>query len=230
MPFRGVYVLVATILWAVMALAATGGEDAPVRRAARAHGEGGRFGLFRDRALLLLATITALAFLYEGMMETWSVIYLRDSLALPALVGASGAAVFHLAMMTGRFGTAGAVVRFGRPPVLRAAGVLAAVGMLLALATEAPVAVLAGFLAVGLALSGVAPITFSLAGDRAPERAGEASSVITTLGYGGFLLGPSLIGGLAELTGLRLALATGCLMGVAIAVLAGRIGRPSSSG
>lgn len=54
--------------------------------------------------------------------------------------------------------------------------------MALALATAAPVLVVVGFLVVGLAISGVAPLAFSAAGDLAPERAGAAVSVVTTFG------------------------------------------------
>ena len=76
---------------------------------------------------------------------------------------------------------------------------------------------------MGLALSGVAPIAFSAAGDFAPERAGGAISVVTTLGYGGFLLGPVVVGGLAELLGLRVALATIAAAGALISALALRL-------
>ncbi|MDP9357051.1 MAG: MFS transporter [Chloroflexota bacterium] len=183
----------------------------------------GAGGLFRDRAVLLVAGITCLGFFLEGIMETWSVIYLRASLELPVLLGASGAAVFHLAMLAGRLTTAGTVHRLGRHGTLRGAGMLAALGMTVALATERPPLILAGFLTVGLALAGVAPVAFSLAGDLAPDRAGQASSVLTTLAYGGFLLGPSLIGGVAELTSLRAALMSGIVTGLLIALLSARV-------
>jgi MFS family permease len=62
----------------------------------------------------------------------------------------------------------------------------------------------------------VVPIAFSVAGDFAPERAGGAVSVVTTLGYGGFLLGPVIVGGLAELVGLRAALGVIAVAGVLI--------------
>ncbi len=100
-----------------------------------------------------------------------------------------------------------------------AAGLLAAAGMAFALATTLPILVVGGFLLVGLAVSGVAPVAFSVAGDLAPERAGAAISVMTTFGYGGFLLGPPLVGGLAELIGLRFALGTIALAGLAVFAL-----------
>ena len=95
--------------------------------------------------------------------------------------------------------------------------------MTLALATREPFLVVAGFLIVGLSLSGVAPIAFSVAGDLAPNRAGEAISVVTTLGYGGFLMGPVIVGGLAEALGLRSALATIVVAGCVIALLGSRV-------
>jgi MFS family permease len=107
---------------------------------------------------------------------------------------------------------------------MRAAGLTVVIGMALALATEEPPLILAGFLVVGLALAGVVPVVFSLAGDAAPGRSGGASSVITTIGYAGFLVGPGLIGAVAELTSLRLALATIVVTGLSISLLAGVAG------
>jgi MFS family permease len=95
--------------------------------------------------------------------------------------------------------------------------------MLLALATREPVLVVGGFLVVGLALSAVAPLAFSAAGYAAPDRAGAAISVVTTLGYGGFLLGPVLVGGLAEAFGLRSALLTIAVAGLLILALGARL-------
>jgi len=144
-------------------------------------------------------------------------------LGLPALLGGSGVAVFYAAMAVGRLGTAGAVRIFGNRITLVCAGLLTAAGMALALVTREPALVVGGFLVVGLALSSVAPIAFSVAGDVAPGGTGAAVSVVTTLGYGGFLLGPVLVGGLAEVLGLRAALLTIALAGIAIALLGARV-------
>jgi MFS family permease len=72
----------------------------------------------------------------------------------------------------------------------------------------------------------VVPIAFSVAGDLAPGRAGSAISVVTTLGYGGFLLGPVIVGGLAEVLGLRTALGIIAMAGFLIFVLASRLKAP----
>lgn len=101
---------------------------------------------------------------------------------------------------------------------------LAAFGMAFALATTRPTLVFCGFLVVGLSLSAVAPIALSLAGDMHPRLAGGASSVVTALGYGGFLLGPILVGTATELLGLRVALGVVVLAGISILALAKHTG------
>ena len=183
----------------------------------------GRFGLYRSYPLLLVAAVATLGLLSEGEMEHWSGIYLRQTLGLPALLGASGVAVFHTAMAVGRLGAAWTIGILGNRRTLLGAGLLAAGGMALALATLEPFLVVTGFLVVGLALSAVVPVAFSVAGDLAPGRAGGAISVLTTLGYGGFLLGPVIVGGLAEVLGLRAALGTIAVAGFMIFVLSLRL-------
>ena len=159
-------------------------------------------------------------------MEHWSGVYLRQTLGLSALLGGSGVAIFYGAMAVGRLGAALVIGRFGNRRTLLGAGVLTACGMSLALATRDPLLVVAGFLVVGLALAAVVPIAFSVAGDLAPERAGAAISVVTTLGYGGFLLGPVIVGGLAEVIGLRAALGIIALSGLLILTLTLRLKAP----
>ena len=116
----------------------------------------------------------------------------------------------------------------GNRRTLLGSGLLAAVGMLLALATTSPALVVGGFLLVGLALAAVAPLAFSVAGDLVPDRAGSAVSVVTTVGYGGFLLGPPLVGGLAEVVGLRAALGVVAAAGLTVFVLSLRLREPKA--
>ncbi|MDQ3044447.1 MAG: MFS transporter [Chloroflexota bacterium] len=224
--FRWFYPSVCGLVWLVSLIAwfdSSRGTRVPKKIIERRNG----LRLFRVRSLLVIAFIVGLAFLLEGIMETWSVVYLRSTLGLTAIVGALGGAVFHLAMMVGRLSAAGLIVRLGRVNYLKTTGMVAALGMLLALVTAREPLVLAGFLVVGLALAGVAPIAFSLAGDLVPGRTGEASAVLTTIGYAGFLIGPALLGGLAEVTGLRVALLMAAVAGLAITLLARSI-RPLS--
>jgi MFS family permease len=148
---------------------------------------------------------------------------LRLSLDLPVLLGAAGSAIFHIAMMTGRLTSGWVLKHFSRLKVLIIAGLLAACGMALSLVTTQPPLILTGFLIAGLALASIVPIIFSLAGNVAPERSGQVISVITICGYSGFLVGPALIGALADAWGLRVALVSLIFMGLGIIILSVRL-------
>jgi MFS family permease len=221
LPFRAAYPAVTVIILGVV----VAWSRIPMPVAPNEPHRPGSGSLYRDRVLLLLAAITALAFLAEGAMETWSGIYLRAGLGLPPLAGALGVAVFHGAMFAGRSLAALFGRHVGPSTRLRLAGLSAAGAMALALATSAPPLVIAGFLLVGLSLSIVAPLAFSLAGTARPDQAGRATSVITTIGYAGFLFGPGIIGTIAEASTLRIGLGVIVVAGLGVALLAGRVAR-----
>lgn len=226
LPFRVLYLLIALVLTGIVAVI---WRSRRLPQHQTKAGEIRTAGLYRNTALLLLGSITGLGMLAESTLESWSPIYLRGYLEMPPVLGASGVAVFHTAMFLGRLGAGPMVARVNRRPLLlQTTGALTAVGMALALATESPGLILAGFLIVGLGLSIIVPIGFSLAGDLAPGRTGAAISVIAVLSYGGFLIGPALVGGFAEWLDLRLALVTVIVAGVLILGLSLRVkvGKP----
>lgn len=218
-PFRLVYLplavavaAVALLVWRTVPLARPAGPA----NAAPADADPAARSVYRHPTVLLLAALALMAFFGEGAVENWSTLYLREHLHVPAAVGAAGVAVFHAAMLLGRLGAARLLPAVGRRTWLLLAGALGAVGTALATGSALAVPAVAGLLLVGLALAAVAPVAFSLAGDAAPRQVGAATSVITTIGYFGFLVGPSVIGGVAQFSSLRTAL---MLVGVASAVI-----------
>ena len=157
-------------------------------------------------AMLPLAALAGLAFLVEGSMETWSAIYLRDDLGAVAFVGALGPAAFHAAMLVGRLIGAAVAGTLGAPSTLLAAGSMTAVGMAVALLVPSPAAAIRAWL-----WPRSVPRSWcrwwSAWPAAVPGRyAGRAASYVLTLGYAGFLVGPSLVGILGEVAGLRAAL------------------------
>lgn len=170
------------------------------------------------RAMLPLAAIAALAFLIEGSMETWSAIYLRDELGAAAFVGALGPAAFHAAMLGGRLIGVGVAGTLGPAATLLVAGSMAVIGMSAALLLPVATAAIPAMAVAALGASFVVPVVVSLAADRAGEHAGRAASYVLSLGYAGFLVGPSLVGALGELAGLRVALAVVPLAALVVAV------------
>ena len=101
-----------------------------------------------------------------------------------------------------------------------AGAVLAATGLAVVAAAPTPGVALAGLALGGLGLASVFPLALRTATARAP--AGEAAvalAAVSTTGYLGFMVGPPLIGGLAELGGLRMALVVVVALCVVAAVL-----------
>ena len=107
-------------------------------------------------------------------------------------------------------------------PVLlvRAGGLVAAAGFATALLAEQPVVGILGFACLGAGMSTVVPIVFRAAGAVPGLAAGLGLAAVSSMSYLGFLVGPPLIGGVAELTGLPRALLLLVGLAVAIVVLA----------
>jgi MFS family permease len=213
LSFQAVYPALALMLLAVAVLTAR----AAWHRAA----SGGSVPRQIALAMLPLAGLAGLAFLAEGSMETWSAIYLRDVLGAAAFVGALGPGVFHAAMLVGRLIGVGVADSLGAPATLLVSGTMTLVGMAVALAVPVTALAIAGMAVAALGASFVVPVVVSLAGHRAGAHAGRAASYVLTLGYAGFLIGPSLVGILGELAGLRVALVV-IPVGAAIIALASR--------
>ncbi len=211
--FRVVYPLVAVALLGAALLVATArwapaGSAASVPRAV-------------TLAMLPFAALAGLAFLAEGSMETWSAIYLRDELGAGAFIGALGPGAFHAAMTAGRLIGAGVAGALGASRTLLAAGSMMVAGMAVALLVPVPLLAIPGVAVAALGASFVVPVVVSVAAARAGAHAGRAASYVFTLGYAGFLIGPSLVGILGEVAGLRVALAVVPLAALVI-VLASR--------
>jgi hypothetical protein len=208
--FQAAYLVAATAVLVVAALAFA------LPPAARPVGD--RAHPAAVRVLVPLAALAALAFIAEGSMETWSAIYLRESLAAPAVIGALGPATFHAAMLVGRLVGAGVAGMLGAASTLLVGGGMTVAGMVVALLVTSPGVAIPAIAVAALGASFVVPVVVSLAASRAGANAGRAASYVLTLGYAGFLVGPSLVGIGAELVGLRAALAVIPLAGAAIAV------------
>jgi hypothetical protein len=109
----------------------------------------------------------------------------------------------------------------GSVRLLRISGMVAGIGLGGALLLAVPGAAIAGFALLGAGLSVVIPIAFRTAAAMPGVAPGPSLAAVSTLGYLGFLAGPPLVGGLAELTSLPVALSLVVLCGVSTAALAG---------
>jgi MFS family permease len=172
--------------------------------------------------LAALGVIAFCALLAEGAVFDWSGIYLATETDASAGVAPLGLAAFSLTMGIGRLVADGAAQRVGPAAVGMAGAVLAALGLGLGLAIALPAVAILGFALMGLGLAAVFPLTLRASGHAgSPPALGVAA--ISTVGYGGFLLGPPLIGILAGGTGLRAALGVVCALCLLAAALAGHL-------
>ncbi|HEX2553427.1 MAG TPA: MFS transporter [Microvirga sp.] len=163
--------------------------------------EGHAAGSLRPDALALaIGTMAALCFAAEGSVLDWSSLFLRAELGAPAERAGFGYAAFSAAMAAGRFVGDALRSRFGAAAIIRAGAALAVLGLLIGPATGSDAGAIAGFALAGLGLSNVVPVLISAAG--AGPRGDVAIATVTTLGYGGLLAAPPLLGFLAQATSL----------------------------
>ncbi len=176
------------------------------------------------RALVGLGVISFCVLLGEGAMADWSAVYLSNDLRTGPGFAAAGYAAFSLTMATGRLFGDRLADALGPATLVRLGGTIAAAGLAFGLLVATPAAALLGFAGVGLGLSVIFPTALGAAG-RAEGGTGPAIAAVSTAGYFGFLVGPPTIGFLAEATRLGVALFLVVVLSVAVAVLAGAVGR-----
>jgi predicted MFS family arabinose efflux permease len=170
--------------------------------------------------VLLLGCLMLCSFMVEGAIADWGGIFLRDQLAASLAVAPLGFAAFSVSMVLGRLGGDSLRDRYTSAQVLRLAGIVATAGFGLIVLSPAVWLALLGFFAVGLGLSVVVPVLFSSAG-HLPGAEGERSlAQVTLVGYAGFLVGPPLLGFVAQRLGLPAAFSLLAALAAVLAVAA----------
>ena len=184
-----------------------------------------------SRAAIPFGIACAAAFVIEGGMENWGAVFLERDLDAGPLVSALAPAAYGGAMMLGRFSGQALERRLADALLFAGAVCVALVGLVAAaLAPNVWVAVAAFFIG-GVGISIAAPTLFGAAGRSGePGERGSAVATATTIGYLGFLVGPPLVGGLAELIGLRAAFAMLALVAAALAAATPKLGLSRAPG
>ncbi|WP_457032945.1 MFS transporter [Kitasatospora sp. P5_F3] len=198
----GLGLLVTTVAGTALLRTATVTKPAPVATAKPPVRQPAR----NARLLVVLLGLVALCDAYgEGALADWATLHLTDDVHASAGLAATGYGAFAFAMTAGRLGGTWLSVRAGQTRVMVVGGLTAATGMLVAALSPAVPLVLVGFVLVGLGLANIFPLAIAAAG-----AAGGPQGVATasTLGYAGMLVGPPVIGFLADATTLPIALTT----------------------
>jgi MFS family permease len=169
------------------------------------HHEGPLFRL-PSKALISVGIIAFCCMMGEGAMGDWSVNYMQNIAHASKALAPIGLSAFATAMTLGRIFGDRARAKFGDRKMIMIGGIISTAGLSIALAVPMPFIVIGGFFLVGLGLSTIVPIAYSLAGNAKGLPSGVGLAMVTTVGYSGFLFGPPIIGFLADWQTLRVAL------------------------
>jgi predicted MFS family arabinose efflux permease len=153
----------------------------------------------------LLCLIAAAAFLTEGIAIEWSALYLRGSIGVAVGLAGLGVVAFSAGMAVARFTGDRLAARLGGIAMVRAGLAVAAVALGGALIVDRFLASIVALGVMGLGLGPVVPFVFRAAA-AAGGRGGTALPIVVTAGYAGSIVGPLIVGFVADSLGLRAAL------------------------
>ncbi|HSV58356.1 MAG TPA: MFS transporter [Variovorax sp.] len=174
--------------------------------------------------LLVLGVLAALGLIAEGAIYDWSVLYLHQELGSPQEQAALAYASFSAAMASARFAGDALRARFTPQVLLRASAWLAAASMTLVLLTSVPWVALIGFAGVGIGFANIVPVLFAAAARVPGMEPARGIAAVAAAAYLGFMAGPPMIGFLAEVSSLTVALYVVVAFAVALALSAKRAG------
>lgn len=177
-------------------------------------GEGDRLVFQIPRGVVLVIGILAgTVFCAEGSVTDWSALLLTREYRLTSGLAGFGYVAFASCMTLGRLTGDKIVARLGPLKILLAGGAICVLGFWIAAASSVPFLGFLGFALVGLGASNVVPVLFSACGRQRVIPPHVALSIVTIMGYAGFLIGPAAIGEASHHLGIRVAMA---LIGVAV--------------
>lgn len=176
-----------------------------------------------DKALVKLGAVAFCSMSCEGTMYDWSSIYFQKEVhAAPSQVGL-GFVAYMGTMTSARFVGGWLIKTFGEKKLLQLSGCLIAAGLITAIVFPNIVTAIIGFMLAGLGVSCVVPIIFTLAGKNSKLPPGAAIAAVSIVGYGGFLLGPPIIGHIAQAFNLRWSFLLIACMGLMIPLLVKKV-------
>ncbi|MVX35559.1 MFS transporter [Myroides sp. LoEW2-1] len=172
-----------------------------------------------DRNLIMLGLLAFFAMVAEGMMTDWSSEYMKHVTHAPIELIGYGLTAYMFAMASGRFISDFTVRKYGEQRTLLICGVLLFIGLGASVMFPSVYTTIISFMIVGLGVSAVVPMCYNLAGHTKSMPPQQALTLITSIGFIGFFLGPPVIGFIAQHSSLKTAFAIVAFFGLAISLL-----------
>ncbi len=169
------------------------------------------------------------AVLAELSARNWGAAFLRDALGTSAAATGWGLGAFSLTMALGRLAGDRLADRLGPVALGRFCAFIGVAGMAaLVLANGLPMA-LVGFAAIGFGVSVGFPLAVTAAAAHPGRPAAINVASVALIAYSGSLVGPPLVGFIADGAGLRIGLAALLPLMVLSALFAGSLGPPKAT-
>jgi len=153
------------------------------------------------KILLGLALVAFIIMMNEGAVEHWSNLFLFDIVQTSESKAGLGFIAFSLCMTTGRFLGDGLSERLGSMRIIIIGSMIAFAAYFLVMSSSLVFTVL-GFGILGLGLSVIIPELFRLAGKTKGVPASVGISIVSGIGFVGFLIGPVILGFISSWTNL----------------------------
>jgi MFS family permease len=173
-----------------------------------------------EKSLIWLGVMGFCCMASEGIMFDWSGVYFKDIVKAPGALVILGYTSFMISMASGRFLSDILVRKFGAKKILLISGITISLGLYTAVIFPYLILCTIAFMMVGFGVSNVIPIIYSTVGRITSIPTGEALTIVTGISFLGFLMGPPIIGHIAELTSLRYSFGFIGVFGVFISFLA----------
>ena len=155
------------------------------------------------KPLILIALIGLVIMVSEGAIADWSAMYLKKIIQIDLKLIGFGYSAFAFAMMIGRFSGDSLSRKIGSWRLITFAILIGLTGFLLLLVINPFISIL-GFFVVGLGFSVIVPEVYRLASKVEGVKTADAVSFVAATTNIGFMLGPVVLGFIAELKSLHL--------------------------
>jgi fucose permease len=198
-------VLIGPVVYSVHLMGGTQGGSNATSTAPGASGVKSRLSVWAEGRTVLIGIVALSMAFAEGSANDWLALAMVDDRGYTNSEGALWFVLFTGSMTLGRFLGVPLIDRFGRVPILVGSALAALIGLATIIVVDNPVVGVFAVIAWGLGSALGFPVAMSAAADD-PERGAARVSAVATIAYGAFLVGPPLIGGLAEFTGILTAL------------------------
>jgi len=193
--------LMMPLVWLGLALLLGRFDAAPHRTTA--HGAAPKRFARPTSGVMALVVVTLSAMVLEGAGADWSAIYMRDVFGAVPFVAGLAVAIGAFTQGTTRFFADRFVERHQPVAVARVLlGVLAAGTLVVFLAPSSGLA-LVGFALMGVGTSAIFPLAMSAAAQRTDRAAATNVAALAQFSFVAFLLGPPLLGYVAQAFGIR---------------------------